>query len=321
MSAHLAAGGETPEVDIITVSHNAAAMLQRAIESFKHSVGVRAHTIVVDNASSDDSAATAARAGAHVIRLPRNLGYGGALNVGLKAATAPWVACANQDIEVTPTTVLDLVEAAIDDEASSGVPCIASPKILTADGQTAETCRDLPTLGRQVLVFLTGRGLSSAGNRPANAFTRQRCGWVSAVFLVGRRSTFSSVGGFDPSYFMYVEDVEFFTRLAQSGYHCLWVPKTTVIHFGGGSKQISPALYGQALSNWKAYFTARNGPAAGHAVLVAATVGCLLRSILWRLRSWRGDQVAAVYARMFSGAAAEAMRRELLRCGNGGRPA
>ncbi len=308
---------EPPEIDIVTVSYNGAAILDRAIDSFRGSVGVRARTIVVDNASTDDSPQAAFRAGAHVISLPRNVGYGAALNAGLKEATAEWVACANQDIELSPVTVLELIRAAADEEARSGVPCIASPRILTARGETAETCHDLPTFGRQVLAFLAGETHFGARNVSVDELARRRCGWVSAVFLVGRRSTFEAVGGFDPSYFMYVEDVEFFTRVAARGYQCLWVPDVTLTHFGGRSKLLSPALYGQALCNWKKYFTARNGRAAGEVVLVAGTVGCLLRSLLWSFRSWRGDRLAGVYAKMFSGAAAAAVRAQLVRSARG----
>ena len=162
-----------------------------------------------------------------------------------------------------------------------------------------------------MFAFLAGEVLSGERNGAREETGRQRCGWVSAVFLIGKRSTFNAVGGFDASYFMYVEDVEFFTRLAQRGYHCLWVPTATVKHFGGRSKHLSPELYGQALSNWKRYFISRNGLAAGYAVLVAAVAGCLLRSALWWLRYWRGDRTAGIYARMFFGAAAAAVRNEL----------
>ncbi len=60
----------------------------RSIEEVVRQVGRRALAIVVDDGSTDDTAALARAAGAHVVSHPINRGYDGALETGLRTALA-----------------------------------------------------------------------------------------------------------------------------------------------------------------------------------------------------------------------------------------
>src|SRR5579863_5532283 len=71
--------------------------------------------IVVDNGSTDDSAELAQRAGAKVLRLGRNLGFAAAVNRGIEAADADWVAILNNDVTFEPDWLEKLLRAS--DEA------------------------------------------------------------------------------------------------------------------------------------------------------------------------------------------------------------
>ncbi|MGL4242872.1 MAG: glycosyltransferase family 2 protein, partial [Beijerinckiaceae bacterium] len=80
-------------VTAILVSFNSAAVIGAALASLPPGMPA----VVVDNASSDDSAAIAEAAGATVIRNARNLGFGVANNIGMRAAAAEWVLLLNPD--------------------------------------------------------------------------------------------------------------------------------------------------------------------------------------------------------------------------------
>src|SRR5579862_2865994 len=86
--------------------------------------------IVVDNGSTDDSAELAARAGAKVLRLERNMGFAAAVNRGIaEAADADWVAILNNDVTFEADWLEKLL--AVDQDA-----WFATGKILQAGDHT-----------------------------------------------------------------------------------------------------------------------------------------------------------------------------------------
>lgn len=289
-----------PSVDVVVVAHNGARTIGRAISSLMASTGVRVRVLVVDNASVDDTAALAGHAGAVVLRLPSNVGYGAGFNVGFSSATATWVVCANQDISVEPSALHELIAAALQDEVESGRPCIAGPRLVDNEGRTAETGHRLPSALGQAIAFVLGERRARLRNVLPNAPHAMRCGWVSGAFLLAKRATFEAVGAFDSAYFMYVEDVDIFARLARVGGHCLWVPAAAVHHFGGSQKAISPKLYAGALCNWARYFRRHHGRLASVFVFLASLVGSVARVPIWLAR-WVLDNPSAMpHVRMFA---------------------
>ncbi len=292
-----------PDVDVVTVSYNAADLLAEALSAYSGSTGVRVRSIVVDNASEDGSAAVASGLGATVHVLDTNVGYGAAFNHGLDRSTAEFVVCANQDVRVQPGAIASLVAAVRDHETGCRVPCVVGARLVTVDGSTSETCHRVPTLGKQTLGMLLGDRVAGARNAYPDGPTNQHCGWVSAAFILARREVFLGLGGFDPSYFMYVEDLDFFTRLARDGGHCVWVPSAKVVHVRTGGGVGTPLLHAHALWGWKRYFTVHGphaGRVAGETILYAGIVGSLLRGAMWWLRARREtDSLATQRASLF----------------------
>jgi N-acetylglucosaminyl-diphospho-decaprenol L-rhamnosyltransferase len=86
---------------------------------------------------------------------------------------------------------------------------------------------------------------------PANPWTaryrrereapRERpAGWLSGSCLLVDLAAFASVGGFDPGYFMYFEDVDLAERLARRGWLHVYVPSAVVVHEGGHATKREP---------------------------------------------------------------------------------
>lgn len=208
---------DRPEVDMIIVTYQAGRDICLLVKQALDSSAVSIRPVIVDNASSDHSADRAADAGATVHRLASNLGYGAAANRGIDASDREWVVVANQDLELPKDAIARLIDANERWEAWLGQPVIVGPALLKPDGERQETCHLLPTLSRQLVALLAGERTSRTRNTAAQTAEEQVCGWVSAALVLGRRTTFTSVGGFDPSYFMYVEDVDLFSRLLEQG--------------------------------------------------------------------------------------------------------
>ena len=101
-----------PDVSIIIAAFNAEAGIARAIKSALAQAGVTVEVIVADDKSSDHTAAivrTFAGDGVRLLRLPRNLGPGGARNAGLEAATGRWVAILDSDDVMRPDRLARMI--------------------------------------------------------------------------------------------------------------------------------------------------------------------------------------------------------------------
>jgi N-acetylglucosaminyl-diphospho-decaprenol L-rhamnosyltransferase len=308
---------DRPHVDVVIVAHDGEETIGRLISTLKASIGVSCRLIVVDNASSDRTVELARGLGAIVVAGSENVGYGAAFNQGLAIATAEWVVCANQDVIVDPVAVRILVDAATAQEAYGARPGLVGPALRDDDGELIETFNELPTLWRQVAELVGGESLAGQRGVVPSGPGPQPCGWMSAAFVLGRRSIFEAVGGFDPAYFMYVEDVDLFTRLAGSGRVSLWVPDAVVTHLGGVRAAMSPVMVAHALWGWGRYFGLRHGRITAVAVRVAGLVGVSARAAVWGMRSRRGIPQSEVMRRAY----AETTRRFVRSALTGRRPA
>ena len=88
--------GEPLPISVVIPTYNAAAFLAEALESVRAQTRAAAEVIVVDNGSTDASAAIAEEAGARVLRLAHP-GLSAARNAGIRAATQPWIAFLDAD--------------------------------------------------------------------------------------------------------------------------------------------------------------------------------------------------------------------------------
>jgi len=88
--------GEPLPISVVIPTYNAAAFLAEALESVRAQTRPAAEVIVVDNGSTDASPKLAEAAGARVLRLERP-GVSRARNVGIRAATQPWIAFLDAD--------------------------------------------------------------------------------------------------------------------------------------------------------------------------------------------------------------------------------
>jgi glycosyltransferase involved in cell wall biosynthesis len=92
----------TVPVSVVIPAHNRERMLARALSSVRAQRPAPAEVLVVDDGSSDGTAAVAEQLGARVVRHERNRGEGAARNSGIAAATQPWVALLDSDDEWLP---------------------------------------------------------------------------------------------------------------------------------------------------------------------------------------------------------------------------
>jgi len=181
--------------------------------------------IVVDNGSQDDSAELAARAGARVLRLDRNLGFAAAVNRGIEGADTEWVAILNNDVTLEPDWLMKLLDAAAQDDI-----WFATGKILQADNhQMVDGTFDEISRGGCASRCGAGKLDGPVWNQPR----RIRLAPMTAAIF--RRQLFCELGGLDETFGSYLEDVDFGLRCAFARRGGLFVPSAVAYHRGSAT--------------------------------------------------------------------------------------
>lgn len=226
-------------VAVVTVSYNSSAQLPEFLDSVAAQSPRPAHVLIADNASADveRTRAIADARRVEVLELPRNVGYGGAINAAVAAlpSQVEFVLISNPDVAFSAGAIKALVDAL--DRAEK--VAAAGPRILNPDGSTYPSARNLPSLRTGVGHALLSRPWpSNPWTRSYRAETqsplrRRSVGWLSGACMLVRRRAFEDVGGFDTGYFMYFEDVDLGYRLGRAGWHNAYEPDAVVTHIGG----------------------------------------------------------------------------------------
>jgi N-acetylglucosaminyl-diphospho-decaprenol L-rhamnosyltransferase len=235
-----------PNVTVVIVGYNAASLVaETAVAISDHCLraGIRAETVVIDNGSRDGTAelVRAACADAVVLEEEHNLGFGAATNLGAAHATAPYLLLLNPDASIDGPS-LRLLLGFMDERPACGA---VAPLVVDTGAGRAESGGMLPGVrsaaGQMLLLnrLLLGdrggpwRGLMvrrSPGTRP------RRLEWASASVLLVRRSAFESVAGFDPTIFLYGEDIDLCDRLGRRGWSIWLMPSARASHEIAGTQ-------------------------------------------------------------------------------------
>lgn len=216
------------DVDVSVVTFDSARHLPRLLASLRAQTFDRKRLALtfVDNGSRDDSVACLERfAAAHgdefgAVHIQRgdNVGFGAGHNRAASATSAPFLFVLNPDTELAPDTIAQLHAVAAGDDARVA----------------AWEARQLPYEHPKHYDPVT-----------------LETGWCSGACVLFRRVAFDAVGGFDPAYFLYCEDVDLSWRLRAAGWRLRYVPRATVRHFTYAAPgEIKPAqLEGSTLGN------------------------------------------------------------------------
>jgi GT2 family glycosyltransferase len=278
-----------PTVSVVVVSYNA----HEALRSCLNAVVATGHEIVViDNASFDGSAdmVRAEFPAAQLVAMDKNMGFGAAVNAGLRRTDSRYVLVLNGDAWPLAGALDRLL--ACGERASQ--TALLGPRLIDADGRPERSAIRPPRRGAALAFWTAFPGMVSAGYtiwrrllgvRRKDA-VREGEFLRGAAFLI-RREAAEQVGGFDESFFMFNEEADLCLRLRRAGWKVEFVPSATFVHIGGASTQTAPEkMYREQIRSQLRFI-------AKHGGLERAASARRLLIFALRLRSWTGGGARA----------------------------
>jgi GT2 family glycosyltransferase len=215
-----ARGSPAPTVSAVVLAYREEPWLERCVHALLGSTGVDVEVVLVDNGCTDgavDRLVPTPRV--TVVRPGENLGFAGGCNAGAAVASGEFLALINGDLVVESDALAELVAFAQKPEVGVAQPSIRLSEdrnLLNSDGNEVH--------------FLGFSWCGSFGEPAAKRSAPRPITSVMGAAMVLRRSLWDELGGFEPRYFAFHEDVELCRRCWHRGLELVNAPSAVVIH-------------------------------------------------------------------------------------------
>lgn len=224
-----------PALSVLMLSWNTRELTLAALDSiYEHPCAGGLEVVVLDNASSDGSAAAIAERfpQAILVESPTNLGYGPGNNAAFNRSSGAAVLLLGSDTLVKAGT-LDTLLTCLDDYPEAGaVTC----RVEGPTGYPEGTCLGFPRLRDLVALYLSQPRWAS--HLPGPEFDHgatQVVQQVSGTCLMLRRKLIKRIGLFDEAYKILYTDVELCGRVHDAGCDIVYTGETAIVHYGSQS--------------------------------------------------------------------------------------
>ena len=230
------------KLSIVIVNYNVKEFLTQCLDSiFKSQTQYDYEVIIVDNSSKDSGRDQLCATFEHIIWVDNieNVGFGRANNQGFSLAKGVYTLILNPDTVLQEDTIEKCVSYLIAHPKVGGLGI----KGIDGSGQfLPESKRALPT---PLVALWKITGLSSIFPK-SSVFARYHLGHLSpeenhevdilvGCFMMIPTELLLSVGGFDPQYFMYGEDIDLSYELQKTGHKNIYFSESQIIHYKGES--------------------------------------------------------------------------------------
>jgi len=297
----------TPDLSVAVVSYNTCGLLRACLASLhaRQAEGEAQLEIIVADNGSDDGSLDMVRAefpAVRVIETGGNVGFGRANNLALRDAGGRYFCLLNSDAEALPGALAKTL-AYLGAHPDIG---LAGGQLLWPDGRVQTSWGRDPTLAGvwQEQTFwgkiaptpgpspVPGEGGKTfASNSPLSlaGVGAKDVDQISGAFMVIRRAAWRQVGGFDPAYFMYNEDVDLNVRLRRAGWRVVFLPDALIRHHLGASSRADWRTRARMVSAYNQsryyYFSLYGKPGAGRRLRAYCLLGAAIRLTGWTLLS------------------------------------
>ena len=228
-------------VTVVIPNYNGLKFMEPCMAALEKQTCKDFEILVVDNGSSDGSVDWLRSHQYPTIFLEENTGFSGAVNVGIKASKTPFVLLLNNDTEVEPDFIGEMIKAI---RRSDQIFAVSSKMVQMYHKELMDDAGDMySVLG---WAYQRGVGRSSKGyNREREVFS------ACAGAAIYRRAVFEQIGYFDEMHFAYLEDIDVCYRAKIFGWHNRYCPTAVVYHVGSGTS-------GSKYNAFKVRLAARN---------------------------------------------------------------
>ncbi|MDY2596324.1 MAG: glycosyltransferase family 2 protein [Oliverpabstia sp.] len=231
------------KVSVIIPNYNGMQYVKRCLDSLMAQTLKDWEILFIDNGSADGSRELVEKEYplVRVIALPENLGFCGAVNIGIHAATAPYVVLLNNDTEAEPEFLQELYDGI------RRKPRAFSGGAMMLQFHDREKIDDAGNFYNALgWAFALGKG------KPAADYNKERkifsaCGGAA----IYRKDLLEELGYFDEEHFAYLEDTDIGYRAQIAGYENWYFPKAKVYHVGSGTS-------GSRYNQFKIRYSSRN---------------------------------------------------------------
>lgn len=231
-----------PLVSVVVLNWNGREVVERCLQSLQGQTYQPLEIIVVDNASTDDSADLVKKRFSNVKMIvnERNLGFGGGNNVGIRASQGRYIMMLNNDTRLDPACIEELKRSLEKDQrygaCASKILLEYEDNLIDAAGIVV--CPDGLSIGR---------GRLEKGDQydeETDVFFASDCACLY------RREMLEDIGLYDEDFFAYADETDMGWRAQLAGWKCIYNPKAVVYHFHSASTG--------TYSPFKAYLVERN---------------------------------------------------------------
>lgn len=225
------------DVSIIIVNYNTKVLLSECINSvFEKTSQLVYEIIVVDNASADDPTEFMQHEFPQVkfVRNAENIGFGRANNLGAMHAKGEFLFFLNTDTLLINNAIKELFEF-MKRKDNLGVGACGANLFMKNTRPNFSYSKSFPSLSSMFLYrsqLLSRLGFLDYFNHTGSS---KNVSVIIGADLFIRKNLFDSLGGFDPMFFMYVEDTELCFRINRAGQKISSVPAAKIIHYQGRS--------------------------------------------------------------------------------------
>ncbi len=212
-----------PSVSIVILNYNGLKDIKECLNSLLKINYENFEIFVVDNNSQDDSVQFIKKKyqKVNLIQLNRNYGFAKGNNIAIPYTTGEYIVLLNQDTVVDDNWLKELVQIA---NKSEDIGIVGSKMYYYDDKKTidfAGSICDKYGIIRHYGLKKTDKNLKDSVKR---AF------YICGASLLFKRTLYQKIGLFDPTYFMYGEDVDFCWRAWIFSYKVMYTPKSIIYH-------------------------------------------------------------------------------------------